>query len=404
MKKNFTALFALSFIFGTISLIYTPKSEATPNFGREQKLACSTCHTNWPMLNSFGRAFLESGYTVEEVEEIPPSMTGQKAAPIPALRVTLSLLDKSASKDTTYETLTDEDKQLKMSAMNRIRVLFADRVGSFYYFAEFESEAEPNPARDEAGLQIQVPMAYAGWVFSPELSVRAGFTSPLGPDGRNTVAHKKAQRYGWSASGKGFVPVATQAISAYGNIGSAFYILSWHGQDDGLEGQDPQFLTGRLAYDLPFDLSIGGFYSSGKKYNEDIGKSEDKLNRYGFDLQWQTESIQVNALYAVKNEDESTMDEATGIGSLVGATDNNLSVYAQYIIPGIDMPMAVIGANFDSYTMNNGDDDWSKGALFLTYFTRENVKVQFGWENTLNAPQRYKNKESRYTLMVDIGI
>ncbi|VAX18123.1 hypothetical protein MNBD_NITROSPINAE04-1896 [hydrothermal vent metagenome] len=199
--------------------------------------------------------------------------------------------------------------------------------------------------------------------------------------------------------------MATQAISAYGNIGDAFYILSWHGQDDGLEGQDPQFVTGRLAYDLTFNVSVGGFYSSGKKYNEDIGKSQDRLDRYGVDLQWQSEDgFQLNALYAVKNEEDTTTDETTGSSSMAEATDSNLSVYAQYIIAGAEKPMASVGVNYDSYTMNDGDDDWTKGALFLTYFARENVKVQFGWESTLDAPERYENKESRYTLMVDIGI
>jgi len=403
MQRSFTRLFALAFIFGLISLIYPGKSEATPNFARSQGLACSKCHTSWPLLNDFGRAFLENGYAVGDVDKIPPKLAGQKNAPIPALRVTLSLLDKSSSQDRTYDTLTTEDTQLKMKAMQRISVLFADRVGSFYYFMEFESEAEPNPARDEAGLQIQVPMAYVGWVFDPRLSVRTGYMSPLGPDGRNTVGRK--QLHAWSAASKEFVPQETQAISAYGNLGDAFYILSWHGQDGGLEGQDPQFFTGRLAYDLPLNISIGGFYSSGKKYNEDSGESKDKLDRYGVDMQWQSAGgFQLNAIYAVKNEDNTTTDETTGASSLAEATDSNLSVYAQYVMMGDEKPMGSIEVNYDSYTMNDGNDDWTKGALFLTYFARENVKVRFGWENTLDAPERFKNKESRYALVVDIGI
>ncbi|VAX15433.1 hypothetical protein MNBD_NITROSPINAE03-491 [hydrothermal vent metagenome] len=406
MKRSFNSLLALTFIFGLVSLIFPVKSEATPNFGREQGLACSKCHTSWPLLNDFGRAFLENGFTVDDVEKVPPSMTGQRAIPVPALRINLRMLDKRTSKDRTYSTLTEKDKQLKMRSGHEIEAFFADRVGEFYYFIEFEAEDEwSDPAGNAPGFQVQVPMAYAGWVFRREFSVRAGYMSPLSPDGRNTVSQQKVHRYGWSASGKGFVPGEAQAVSAYGNIGDAFYILSWHGQDGGLEGQDPQFFTGRLAYDLPFNVSIGGFYSSGKKYNGDIGKSEDKLDRYGVDLQYQSEGgFQLNALYAVKNEDSTTTDETSGASSLAGATDNNLSVYAQYIIAGAEKPMASIGANYDSFTMNDGDDDWTRGALFLTYFAKENVKVQLGWEGTLDSPERYKNKESRYTFVVDIGI
>ena len=37
-------------------------SEAVPAFARQYRMQCSVCHSVWPALNDFGRAFKERGY------------------------------------------------------------------------------------------------------------------------------------------------------------------------------------------------------------------------------------------------------------------------------------------------------------------------------------------------------
>ena len=40
-------------------------AEAVPAYARKHKLACSQCHSAWPLLNGFGRTFKENGYRLD---------------------------------------------------------------------------------------------------------------------------------------------------------------------------------------------------------------------------------------------------------------------------------------------------------------------------------------------------
>ncbi len=57
--------------------IWAPQAQAIPAFARQVGMACSACHyQHFPVLNSFGRAFKENGYTMigaqEKVEDTSP--------------------------------------------------------------------------------------------------------------------------------------------------------------------------------------------------------------------------------------------------------------------------------------------------------------------------------------------
>jgi hypothetical protein len=45
-------------------------ARAIPSFARQTKLPCSACHTQFPELNDFGRAFKLNGYTLSAIEQI----------------------------------------------------------------------------------------------------------------------------------------------------------------------------------------------------------------------------------------------------------------------------------------------------------------------------------------------
>jgi hypothetical protein len=57
--------------------IWAPQAQAVPAFARQVGMACSACHyQHFPVLNSFGRAFKENGYTMigsqEKIEDTSP--------------------------------------------------------------------------------------------------------------------------------------------------------------------------------------------------------------------------------------------------------------------------------------------------------------------------------------------
>ena len=60
-----------------------PRLMAIPAFARKYHTSCSTCHSNWPELNDFGRAFKINGFKFlkddEEFVKEPPLMLGARA-------------------------------------------------------------------------------------------------------------------------------------------------------------------------------------------------------------------------------------------------------------------------------------------------------------------------------------
>src|ERR1039457_1699693 len=60
-----------------------PRLMAIPAFARKYKTACATCHSNWPELNDFGRAFKLNGFKFPKDDDIfvkdPPLLLGAEA-------------------------------------------------------------------------------------------------------------------------------------------------------------------------------------------------------------------------------------------------------------------------------------------------------------------------------------
>ncbi len=60
-----------------------PRAAAIPAFARKYRTACATCHSNWPELNDFGRAFKINGFKFpkddEQFVKDPPLVLGAEA-------------------------------------------------------------------------------------------------------------------------------------------------------------------------------------------------------------------------------------------------------------------------------------------------------------------------------------
>ncbi len=74
-----TAIKALTLILLLALIIFVPEiSQSVPSFARQTGLACSSCHTVFPELNSFGRIFKLNGYTLSSEEAIESKAPGSK--------------------------------------------------------------------------------------------------------------------------------------------------------------------------------------------------------------------------------------------------------------------------------------------------------------------------------------
>nr|MDP9263681.1 hypothetical protein [Acidobacteriota bacterium] len=77
---SFLAILAV--VFAAI-LIFPRKSQAIPAFARQYKTSCTTCHSDFPKLNDFGKAFKDHGFMFPMDDETfikePPVMLGAPA-------------------------------------------------------------------------------------------------------------------------------------------------------------------------------------------------------------------------------------------------------------------------------------------------------------------------------------
>src|SRR5690348_1852091 len=85
MRKLEAAVIALLTlgIMLVAALVRPQKAEAIPAFARKYNTSCTTCHTDFPKLNDFGKAFKDAGFKFPTDDDsfikVPPVMLGAPA-------------------------------------------------------------------------------------------------------------------------------------------------------------------------------------------------------------------------------------------------------------------------------------------------------------------------------------
>jgi hypothetical protein len=66
---------AVTAALGAMLLGFTPSAHAVPSFARQTGMACAACHTTFPELTEFGRAFKMNGYVLTGMQQIESGQT-----------------------------------------------------------------------------------------------------------------------------------------------------------------------------------------------------------------------------------------------------------------------------------------------------------------------------------------
>ena len=78
--------FQLALVALVAGALCAPAAQAVPSFARQTGLACSACHTVFPELTPFGRAFKANGYVLDSLKKVRAvSSTGQQLLSISRL-------------------------------------------------------------------------------------------------------------------------------------------------------------------------------------------------------------------------------------------------------------------------------------------------------------------------------
>jgi hypothetical protein len=225
IKRELTMQFKKSLWAGLALLsaaLWAPQANAIPAFARQVGMACSACHyQHFPVLNSFGRAFKEGGYTMIGAQEKVEDTTAPGVS-IPAVLnaafvgyVGYGKTNGPATTDfATTGTKSSNDGALGIP--QQVSLFFAGRVGEHM---GFESEVNITPGSGgtipdaTTGLiRFKVPFVYDVG------NVKAGivpFSTGLGPADSFEVLNTGA------VAVHAFNQVDMAAVSAQQYIGTA---------------------------------------------------------------------------------------------------------------------------------------------------------------------------------------
>lgn len=404
MKKILYVLIIAAVAMSAGFVLNVEKAEAVPSFARNMGLGCGSCHYNFPLLNSFGRAFLRQGYDAGEENDLDEMTSIQSIFPIGTV-LYLRPIDKRFNRKRTSPGATDKDKQLRLRAAHEIEIFMAGRYSDYSYWVEIEGEDEAIGGL--GGMAMDTVMAYAGWHPMPEFNIKIGMLPPYAPDGVNTLTRMGPEPQApWNSGG--FTLGDSQTVMIYGETGGLIYSGAWHSiENDGTtsvwETNDARSYSFRLAYGQDFNdanISFGGYFTHVEENIWTGGKrasDRNRRNHYGLDAQLESGGLLANLLFGNTSYDSGDWVDDD--------SDWGISMALEYFLQNDSgMPTTGVSVYIDRYTTNNGDDDYTDVGVYLSHYFRGNAKVIVGWSGNMDAPDRYVDKESRFRVQFVLGI
>jgi len=391
MKTSETKLVGrlLAFLVaGVLGIVWaTPNAEAIPAFARRENMACTNCHTAWPMLNAFGRRYKENGYQVMRGQpsdhmDISKKLSLPKTVPL-ALMVNLRPYDKKKNGDA------------KLRALHELEVLAG---GNFMGWGSFFGEVE---LEDETDFSVELAHLVGGRHFNQYFNVVAGKSSPFHTDPYNILTGRRLSRAKSRlvSSGYGMTGVMfgseEQNVSIYGRAGGLFYSVGIGADRNDPEGEGSDDYSARLAYDvMKKELTVGAFLLDGSEKN--LSNKYD-FRRWGIDVQGQCGMFNYQGAYM------NISDEISG-----GYSDNNNLYLGEIFLTWQDesfdnlpipLTQVVPFLRVEKYEMNDGDDDRADLILNLTAYWTENLSSSFEYFQTIDGPD-----DRRFTLYFIFGV
>lgn len=391
MKNRNILLVLLTIGFSIMAM----NAVANPGFARKNGIACSTCHTAWPMLNATGRMFKENGYRLSRKEQprqkISDNLKWDAAMPVSTLIIGRPY-DKKKSKD--YH---------QIRALHEVELFVAgnlsQKVSGF-----FELEAEDEDV-NERGFKIGIPAASLTYNFSKAFNFQLSWADVLGYDPYNAYTGGRrltrgsnsviSQGFGGADNGGG-IGSTRQNITLYGRpIKQLFYGLSFSGSAEKKEGANANTISARLVGDVIPGVSLGAFYMDGAyttgfntSGDPDAGNDTDVdlgYSRLGLDLQVDLMGATLTGAYLAATDFNGSVIGAGDVGT---ESSNDTAFYFQalYVVRKDNRPTWVPILRYDSYTKSGGAATYNEVVAGLNYYFTENVRGMVEFWNQLDVP------------------
>jgi hypothetical protein len=388
MFKDFFTKKVISIV--GLSLMCATAAEATPAFARQMDMECMSCHyQNIPKLNSFGRDFKMSGFTMTSgKEEMKSTLAGGLGLP-DTLNMGLVLKARVLSDDKTENTTLG--KTVKTEIFDETAFIFggkiADNVGTSMEVAAGGIFGGKVLFATEA-LGGRVGAAYSTTDALGAFAATEIYTTGLYRPVRQFENRSKTNIFQNLGIGDGEASVVQayyRVDGLYATVGGYVPTFAQSSRTD----SDGYKLLARAAYEFSVadtTMMFGGYYIGGDTGNKiipynltDITEEVDlaniaALNRtsYGIDFQLESTisnmSLMVTGAYVLKNDYNDlnmTTGLATGTQDITGYhVDAQLNLTDKY-----GVKIAVLGHNDKA-----ADRDYNVYSAGLEYNMRQNVR------------------------------
>jgi len=385
-------VFALS---GAITaLLMSINAEAIPAFARSHNLPCSSCHTAYPALNSFGRSFKTNGYRISSISnDKADTMESDFSKGVDKLPVAMAVLSRP---------LINNDPGGSAGSTTEIRAIHEAElfVGGVFYqklsgFVEYEAEGEDGFGAVLGGATLNYDAADALHVqFAYGPSFFADPYDTLSDMRKLSIEHYNVTDdiFTNNADNGGKLRHSRQQVSLFGRTlgNKLFYNVGVGGLTEDNIGSQSQVFFGRLAYDVMPNLMVGTFSMSGKCKIDmtadfatcDVGSTvatqDRNFTRSGVDLQADINNFRLTTVLMTVSDDvinsNQTMDN----------TDN----YIQGVYYGtVSGKQLVPLLRYQSSENNNGNDTTNRLIASLSYYLQDNFKatVEIGKDTSVPA-------------------
>lgn len=336
-----------------------------------------TCHTAWPSLNEFGRKYKEHGYRFAPLQEpnkqIGKDLSWDEKFPISTILVGRPY-DKTDSGNTRNRAIHEAEFMISGPMSKELSA-----------FVEVEGEDEDTNAR---GFELGVPTAALTYTVNPAVNIQLSWADLLWFDSYNTYSsgHRMTRNYNailnesfGGADNASALRTSRQNITLFGRpVNNLFYGLAFSGNADDAEGNEPETLTARIAFDLMPNVMIGGLLIDGTCTAQAglAGCVVDRdYSRVALDTELNFDNFLINVAYLQAEDDNATAtskveNDAYFVQGLYTFETRGGGLWAPLI-------------RYDSYERANGSEDISELTFSLNYYFSANFRgmVEF-WDRS----------------------
>ena len=396
MKKVYNKIIATVGIMA----VCTTVAEATPAFARQMNSDCKTCHyQNIPKLNSFGKEFKLSGFTMTGgVKEVVSKDNGGLAIPS---NLNMAFVIKARYHDVTNNKGVSGDSVKALEVLDESAFIFGGKITeNIGTSMEFDGSAYASKFIFSKPFEFgRLGLAYftsEGFGAFSGLEVQTtGLYRPV----RQFENRKKANIFQKNAIGNGQATGVQAFYSGNGIVVTAGQYLPVYGPSADAEASGYKTFA-RATYELNtagYNITLGGYYIGGdtrtvntaaadlEPFGGKVDNNYDRssLNREstGLDFQLQGDvsnmSLMVTAGYILSN----TYDSTGTVGAADNHNDTGFSIAAQV------NPIETVGVKFallssDDEEDATGDSAETSISLGTDYNVAQNVRLCLEYSTT----------------------